>query len=98
MAAVIFTITETRTSPTVNFITEDWDLINYIQKYNNIRKRIDPAGWTTSPDLLSRTIMHTFTSKEDLITFVNDPLVAARIVLVDDYNATNGITSTRVES
>lgn len=98
MTAIILTITETRPTPTVKFITEDWDLINYIQKYNNIRKRNDPAGWTTSPDLLSRTIMHTFTSKNDLTTYVSDPLVAARIVLVDEYNAKNGITATKIES
>ena len=98
MTAVIHTITETRPSTTVPFIKEDMDLITYIQKYNHFRKRNEPAGWTTSPDLLTRTITHTYTSKDDLTTFISDPLVAARIVLVDAYNVTNGIASLRVES
>jgi hypothetical protein len=98
MTAVTLTITEVRSNPTVNFITEDWNLIKYVQKYNHFRKRNDPPGWTTSPDLLTRTISHTFNSTEDLITYVNDPLVAARIILIDAHNAANGIIATKIES
>jgi hypothetical protein len=98
MTAVILTITEKRPNTTVSFLREDWDFIKYIQKFNHFRKRNEPAGWTTSPDLLTRTVMHTFNSKDDLTTFANDPVVAARIALSDSYNSTNGITSTKIES
>lgn len=98
MAEVILTITETRPDMTVNFMREDSDFIQYIQKYNNIRKRQTPAGWTTSPDLLTRTVTHTYNTRDDLITFVNDPLVAAYTDSIDLYNSTNGITITRIQS
>lgn len=98
MTAVIFTMTEVRPNLTVNFIREDMSFINYIQKFNDSRKRNDPAGWIISQDLLTRTIAHTFTSKEDLTTYLNDPVVAARMSLRDAYNVENGITGTKVES
>jgi len=98
MPAVILTITETRPNMTVNFMREEQDFIQYIQKYNHFRKRAEPAGWTTSPDLLTRTVMHTYNTRDDLITFTNDPLVAAYTAAIDSYNATNGITITRILS
>lgn len=98
MTAVIITITETRPNTTVNFMRDDWDFIQYMQKYDNIRKREVPAGWITSPDLLTRTVMHTYTSMDDLNTVIRDPRVAEHIASVDSYNSTNGITITRIES
>jgi hypothetical protein len=98
MTTVILTITETRPNTTVDFMKEDWDFIRYMQKYNDIRKREVPAGWRTSPDLLTRTIMHTYTSMDDLNTVIRDPRVAEHSAAVDSYNSTNGITITRIES
>jgi len=98
MAAVTLTITETRPNTTVDFMRDDQDFIQYIQKYNHFRKRNESAGWTTSPDLLTRTVMHTYNTRDDLITFTNDPLVAAYTAAIDSYNATNGITITRIIS
>ena len=98
MAAVTLTITETRPNTTVDFMRDDQDFIQYIQKYNHFRKRNESAGWTTSPDLLTRTIMHTYNTRDDLITFANDPLVAAYTDSIDLYNSTNGITITRIQS
>ena len=98
MAEIKITITETRPNTTVDFMREDWDFIRYIQKYNDIRKREEPAGWVTSPDLLTRTVMHTYPSKDDLNTVISDPRVAEYIASVDSYNSTNGITITRIES
>ena len=98
MAAVTLTITETRPDMTVDFMRDDQDFIQYIQKYNHFRKRNESAGWTTSPDLLTRTVMHTYNTRDDLITFTNDPLVSAYTATIDSYNATNGITITRILS
>lgn len=98
MAAVKLTITETRPNTTVDFMRDDQDFIQYIQKYNHFRKRNESAGWTTSPDLLTRTVMHTYNTRDDLITFTNDPLVAAYTDAINSYNATNGITITRILS
>lgn len=98
MAAVKLTITETRPNTTVDFMRDEQDFIQYIQKYNHFRKRNESAGWVTAPDLLTRTVMHTYTSKDDLITFINDPLVAAYTDSIDLYNSTNGIARSVIQS
>ena len=91
MTTVTVTITETRPDLTVAWYRTPSDVINYIQKYNDIRHRT-VYGWTSSPDMLSRTFDVSYTSQADHDTFLNDPQVAEEQNNRTVYNASNNIT------
>lgn len=88
---ITLTITETRPNLDVVFYRVPADFINYIQKYNDIRHR-EIFGWTTSPDLLTRTSTCTFDSQADADTYLNDPVVQNSRIAHLEYNTANGIT------
>jgi len=91
MPTVTVTHTETRPTLDVAWYRTPTDYINYIQKYNDIRHRT-VYGWTSSPDMLSRTFVVSYTSQADYDTFQNDARSAEELANLTAYNTANNIT------
>ena len=93
------TVTQTETRPTLNV---DWyrtptDYVKYIQKYNNVRHRT-VYGWTSSPDMLSRTVVVSYSSQADYDAFQNDAQSVEELAKVIAYNTANSITRDKIIS
>jgi len=90
---ITVTIIETRLTCIPNWYRTPTDYIDYIQKYNDIRHRTVP-GWTSSPDMLTRTFVVSYTSQEDHKTFQNDARSVEEQVKITAHNTDNNITRT----
>ena len=97
MSTVTIKFTETR--PTLDFAwyRTPTDFITYIQKYNDIRHRT-VYGWTSSPDMLSRTFVVSYSSQADYDTFRNDSKCVEELARLTDYNTANSITRSKTIS
>jgi hypothetical protein len=91
MSTVTITYTETRSTLDVAWFKASKDFVDYIQKYNDIRHRT-VLGWTSSPDMLSRTHVVSFTSQTDYDTFRNDAQSVEELAKITAYNSANNIT------
>ena len=97
MTTVTVTTTETRPTDSVVWYRTPTDFINYIQKYNDIRHRT-VFGWTTSPDMLSRTFVVTYSSQADYDIFLNDALAVEELARTTAYNTANNIIRSKTIS
>ena len=91
---ITVTHTETRPTLTVNWFRPSPDYIAYIQKYNDIRHRTVP-GWTSSPDMLSRTFVVSYSSQADYDTFRNDAQSVEEQAKITVHNTDNNITASK---
>jgi len=94
---ITVTHTETRPTLTVNWFRSSPDYIKYIQKYNDVRHRTVP-GWTSSPDMLSRTFVVSYTSQADYDIFQNDAQSVEELDKITAYNTVNNITRSKTIS
>jgi hypothetical protein len=95
----MLTVTYTETRPTlfVAWYKTPIDFISYIQKYNDIRHRTI-YGWTSSPDMLSRTFVASYTSQVDYDTYRNDTQLVEEHARLTSYNTANNITTSKTIS
>ena len=91
---ITVTHTETRPTLTVAWYRTPTDFITYIQKYNDIRHRTVP-GWTSSPDMLSRTFVVSYSSQADYDTFRNDAQSVEEQAKITVHNTDNNITASK---
>lgn len=92
----MITVTHTETRPT---LTVDWfrastNYVNYIQKYNDVRHRT-VFGWTSAPDMLSRTFVVSYSSQADYDTFQNDAQSVEELAKITAHNTANSITRSK---
>jgi len=97
MPTVTVTNIETRPTLDVAWYRTPTDYINYIQKYNDIRHRT-VYGWTSSPDMLSRTQVVSYSSQADYDTFQNDAQSVEELAKITAHNTTNNITRSKTIS
>jgi hypothetical protein len=95
--SITYTITETRPSTNVPFYHMPTEIVNYIQKYNNVRTG-NKGKAILSEDQLTRTTIEIFASQADMDAFQTDLIMAAFRQNLNDYNTANNITITRTTS
>jgi hypothetical protein len=91
MSTVTITYTETRPTLDVAWYRTPTEFISYIQKYNDVRHRT-VHGWTSSPDMLSRTHVVSYSSQADYDTFQNDSQCVEELAKITAFNTANNIT------